>query len=47
MATVSSYQQSGTTWERPGYAALLGGIINIIIAFTGPTANTNEGTTIF
>ena len=47
MATISSYQKSGITWKRPGYAALLGGIINITIAFTGPTANTNEGTTIF
>ena len=47
MTTVSSYEQSRTNWTQSGYAAILGGIINIVIAFTGPTANTNEGTTIF
>lgn len=40
-------QQAFPAAFNPGYAAILGGLINIIIAFTGPTANVNEGLAIF
>lgn len=40
-------QQVFPAGVNTGYAAILGGLINIVIAFTGPTANVNEGLTIF
>jgi hypothetical protein len=50
MSTLTSWHSSTpspTRYRRSSLAALTGGLINLVIAFTGPTANANAGTAVF